>query len=79
MGGSVGRTPCAAMPAVMESGQVATNLGCIGNRVYTGLADDELYFVIAGSQLESVEEKLATIVGANCALEAYHRERAGQT
>ena len=71
----VGRPTCAAIPAVMQSGLTATNLGCIGNRVYTGLADDELYFVIAGSRLADIVEKLNTIVNANNELEAFHRER----
>jgi uncharacterized protein (DUF169 family) len=71
----VGRPTCAAIPAVMDSGRTATNLGCIGNRVYTGLKDDELYFAIAGSQLELVADKLATIVNANRELEKFHRAR----
>jgi uncharacterized protein (DUF169 family) len=71
----VGRPTCAAIPAVIESGRAATNLGCIGNRVYTGLGDDELYFAIAGPQLEPVSAKLATIVHANRELEKFHRAR----
>ena len=74
----VGRPTCAAIPAVMQSGRTATNLGCIGNRVYTEIEDDELYFVIAGSQLDAVVDKLATIVNANRELEVFHRERAAR-
>lgn len=72
----VGRPTCAAIPAVLKTGRTATNLGCIGNRVYTELEDDEFYFVIAGSQLANVAEKLNTIVNANTQLESFHRERA---
>jgi uncharacterized protein (DUF169 family) len=71
----VGRPTCAAIPAVMQSGQTATNLGCIGNRVYTELADNELYFVIAGTQLGQVVAKLKTIVNANNELQAFHQAR----
>lgn len=71
----VGRPTCAALPAVQQSGRTAMNLGCIGNRVYTELADDELYFAIAGAQLETVVEKLSTIVNANHELEKFHRGR----
>ena len=71
----VGRPTCAAIPEVMKSGRSATNLGCIGNRVYTGLQDDELYFALAGHQLESVIEKLTGIVNANRELEKFHRGR----
>ena len=55
----------------------AASLGCIGNRVYTGLADDELYFALPGEQLDRVVEKLATIVNANRELEKYHHAQAG--
>ena len=71
----VGRPTCAAIPEVMQSGLSATNLGCIGNRVYTELGDDELYFAFAGLQLEKIVERLSTIVNANKQLETYHRER----
>lgn len=71
----VGRPTCAAIPAVMQSGRTATNLGCIGNRVYTDLGDDELYFIIAGKQLDAVVTRLATIVNANNELESYHQGR----
>ena len=70
----VGRPTCAAIPAVMQTGRTATNLGCIGNRVYTELDDDELYFFIPGSQLDTVVDKLSTIVHANSELESFHRE-----
>jgi uncharacterized protein (DUF169 family) len=71
----VGRPTCAAIPAVMQSGRTATNLGCIGNRVYTELDDDDLYFILSGSQIDAVTDKLATIVHANNELEVFHRGR----
>jgi uncharacterized protein (DUF169 family) len=71
----VGRPTCAAIPAVIQSEKIATNLGCIGNRVYTDMPDDELYFVCPGQHLEKIEEKLLTILDANRALESYHAER----
>ena len=71
----VGRPTCAAIPEVMLSGLSATNHGCVGNRVYTELADDELYFAFAGLQLEKIVERLSAIVNANKQLETYHRQR----
>src|SRR2546427_245687 len=52
-GGSalMGRPTCAMIPAAMQGGYVTTSLGCIGNRVYTGLGDDEFYAAIPGSKL----------------------------
>ena len=71
----VGRPTCAAIPEVMQSGRSATNLGCIGNRVYTELGDNELYFAFAGLQLEEIVKRLSVIVNANKQLETYHRAR----
>ncbi len=71
----VGRPTCAAIPAVIESGRSATNLGCIGNRVYTGIADEELYFAVNGAQLNRVVDRLKVIVNANRELEQFHRGR----
>jgi hypothetical protein len=66
---------CAMLPAVMQSGRSATSLGCIGNRVYTGLGDDEFYYAIPASKLGEVVEKLAVIVDANQKLEEFHQLR----
>ena len=73
--GLMGRPTCAALPQAMKTGQGVVSLGCIGNRVYTGLADDELYFALPGSQVKAVTEKLATIVHANRELEQYHTRK----
>ena len=73
----MGRPTCAAIPAVMQSGRNATSLGCIGNRVYTSLSDDDLYFAIAGPRIKGLLEKLATIVRANGELEKFHSLRVG--
>ena len=76
-GGSalMGRPTCAMIPATMQGGYVTTSLGCIGNRVYTGLGDDEFYAAIPGSKLALLLDKLATIVTANRELESFHRLR----
>lgn len=73
--GVLGRPTCAALPAALQSGRVATSLGCIGNRVYAELGDDELYIAIPGARVEDVVEKLAVIVNANWELEAFHTAR----
>src|SRR5262245_43441462 len=46
--GLMGRPTCAALPVAMQSERAVASLGCIGNRVYTELADDELYYVVPG-------------------------------
>lgn len=70
----LGRPTCMAIPAALGAG-VASSLGCIGNRVYTTLADDEFYSVIRGDRLEPLIEHMATITAANVTLADYHRER----
>ena len=68
----LGRPSCMALPAALAHGTV-TSLGCIGNRVYTGLGADEIYVVVPGAKLESVSEQLGVIASANAALEELAR------
>jgi uncharacterized protein (DUF169 family) len=74
-GAAMGRPACAMIPEAMRSARGNTSLGCIGNRVYTGLGDAELYFTIPGPRLADVVGKLETIVHANRELEKYHLGR----
>ena len=71
------RPTCMAIPAAMAHGMV-TSAGCIGNRVYTRIGEDELYAVIPGGALELVAQELETIASANLALEQYHRGKQQQ-
>jgi uncharacterized protein (DUF169 family) len=71
---ALGRPTCMSLPLALERG-TQTSLGCIGNRVYTGLGDDELYIVVAGKDLEKVAGALDEIVSANQALQNYATER----
>ena len=73
--GVMGRPTCAVIPAVVQGGQSASSLGCIGNRVYTALSDDDFYFAFPGEHIGAIVEKLETIVNANRALEEYHQQR----
>jgi uncharacterized protein (DUF169 family) len=73
----LGRPSCMALPAALEKGTVSS-LGCIGNRVYTGLGEDELYVAVPGADLEKVAAALKIIVSANQALEQYARGRQAQ-
>ena len=67
---ALGRPTCMALPAAMQTGSV-TSLGCIGNRVYTGLGEDEMYVVLRGKNLEPVADALNVITNANSALKNY--------
>jgi uncharacterized protein (DUF169 family) len=70
----LGRPTCMALPAAITHGSV-TSTGCIGNRVYTALGEDELYVVIPGNRLAEVAEQAALIAQANDTLEQYHQQR----
>jgi uncharacterized protein (DUF169 family) len=70
----LGRPTCMALPAAMTHGSVMS-AGCVGNRVYTDLGDDELYLMIPGPRLLEVAQQVAVITTANDTLEQYHSER----
>jgi uncharacterized protein (DUF169 family) len=74
-GGTMARPTCAFIPDTIRSGRTTPSFACIGNRVYTGLANDELYVAIPGFAVAKVTAALETIVGANQALESYHQAR----
>jgi len=75
-GSTMGRPACAMIPHASRTVTGVASVGCIGNRVYTGLGDNELYFTVAGSRLDDLLEKLGSILEANAALEAFHTQRA---
>ena len=74
---ALGRPTCMALPASMTHGTI-TSLGCMGNRIYTGLGDDEIYVVLRARDLPAVAEALHVIGGANSALHDYARGRREQ-
>jgi uncharacterized protein (DUF169 family) len=71
---ALGRPTCMALPASLQHGAILS-LGCIGNRVYTGLAEDEMYVVLRGRDVANVVAALAAIVSANAALSDYAQGR----
>jgi uncharacterized protein (DUF169 family) len=70
----LGRPTCMALPAAMATG-VVLSTGCIGNRVYTGAGEDELYIAVPGPRLGDVAAELSTALAANAALLDYHTAR----
>src|SRR5918996_1098573 len=72
--GLLGRPTCMALPAALAGGVVAST-GCIGNRVYTDLGDDELYVAVPGRDVARLAAEVSTILSANDVLADYHRER----
>ncbi|MFZ0640809.1 MAG: DUF169 domain-containing protein [Candidatus Acidiferrales bacterium] len=70
----LGRPTCMALPAAMVHGSVVSS-GCIGNRVYTGLGEGEMYVVVPGKNLSRVASELETVASANAQLARYHQAR----
>jgi uncharacterized protein (DUF169 family) len=70
----LGRPTCMALPAAIAHGGVMS-VGCIGNRVYTGLGDDELYLMIPGQRIADVAAQARVIASANETLAEYHKGR----
>lgn len=72
----LGRPACTMIPQVLNSAAGTTSLGCVGNRIYTGLGEDELYYALPGVGLRAFTDRLEKIAHANQEMEAYHRGRA---
>jgi uncharacterized protein (DUF169 family) len=72
---AMGRPTCAALAQAETSGRPAVSLGCVGNRVYTGLEEGEGYVAIPAAALARVAEKLPVLARANAELEKFHRAR----
>ena len=71
----MGRPTCAAIPHSLDTEKAVLSLGCIGNRVYTGLAPDEMVFTAPGKNLEKIMNNLQDITKANTLLEGIHTSK----
>jgi uncharacterized protein (DUF169 family) len=68
------RPTCMALPAAAAHG-ATMSLGCIGNRVYTGVGDDNVYLMVRGADIERVAGALDSIMNANAQLMTFHQTR----
>ncbi len=73
----LGRPTCIVLPAAL-AGNFVVSSGCIGNRVYTGVGEDELYVAFPGKELEKIAGELSTIISANAKLAEFHQGRRKQ-
>jgi len=74
---ALGRPTCMALPASLQHGSLLS-LGCVGNRVYTGLGEAEMYFVLRGTDVAAVADALSVVGSANAALHDYAQARRQQ-
>jgi uncharacterized protein (DUF169 family) len=69
-----GRPTCMALPAALANGMTIST-GCVGNRVYTGIDEGELYAAVPGKDLGKLAAAGATVRSANAKLQEYHETR----
>jgi uncharacterized protein (DUF169 family) len=67
---ALGLPTCMALAASLQHGAIFS-LGCIGNRVYTGLSEDQMYFVVRGQDLQAIADALEVVNSANAVLSDY--------
>jgi uncharacterized protein (DUF169 family) len=69
-----GLPTCMSIPTASNQ-KVVTSAGCLGNRVYAGLGDDELYILVPGRFLQKVSDAVQAIADSNRKAVDYHSER----
>jgi uncharacterized protein (DUF169 family) len=68
------RPTCMVLPAAMARGTTAST-GCVGNRVYTGLDESDLYVAVPGRDIARIAEATTVVRTANATLLQYHQDR----
>jgi uncharacterized protein (DUF169 family) len=71
----LGRPSCAILPLTANTGRTAISLGCQGNRMYTGLADGEVYITVPGDRWSDFVEQVREVRRANDAMADYYAAR----
>ena len=74
---TLGRPTCMALPAALAGGMVAST-GCVGNRVYTAVAEGDLYAAVPAGTWRSSRKRLRPSATANAKLLEYHQARRQQ-
>jgi uncharacterized protein (DUF169 family) len=75
---TLGRPACAVLPLASKTGAASLSLGCMGNRTFTGLPEEELYVCIPGGRWASLVSKLTEIGSANSAMQQHYRNHKAQ-
>lgn len=75
---ALGRPACAVLPLTLAQQSATLSFGCKGNRTFTGLPDDELYFCVPGAKWESVGAELTSIHAANETMGRYYLQHRSQ-
>jgi len=74
----LGRPACAVLPLAAKTGVASLSLGCIGNRTFTGLPDEELYVCIPSAHWSRMISSLTAIGKANPEMQQHYRKHQAQ-
>jgi uncharacterized protein (DUF169 family) len=69
----LGRPGCGVLPLALNGQTAALSFGCMGNRTFTGLPDEELYVAVPGDKWQTVIDCLQETMSANQAMGSYYR------
>jgi uncharacterized protein (DUF169 family) len=72
MPAALGRPSCGALPVALEKSQPALSLGCLGMRIFTEVAEDQLLGVIPGNGIENFFQALIAKGQANQAMGEFY-------
>ena len=70
-----GGPTCMSLPAALGHHGMITSAGCLGNRVYNDLGDDELYIIIPGRVLQKIADEARSIAEATASRIDYYERR----
>jgi uncharacterized protein (DUF169 family) len=60
------------LPLANQTGAVSLSLGCAGNRLRTGIGDEEMYLAIPGDKWEAVLQGALEALSANEKMTEYY-------
>ena len=70
----LGRPACFSLATALSRGMVIS-AGCLGNRVYTDLKEDELYVIVSGRVLQKIADEVQAIEESSSRITEFHRAR----
>jgi len=70
-----GGPTCMSLPSCLGRHGMITSAGCIGNRIYSELGEDELYVIFPGDVVHKLVVELRSIAESTARRVEYHKER----
>ncbi len=70
-----GGPTCMSLPASLGQHGMITSAGCLGNRMYNELGDDELYVIFPGSVLQRIADEVQGIAESTASRMEYYKGR----